>query len=102
LSLNKCECRYLIRSESLAAYQASLVKVIARWSPAYQTYFLQHLHPVIELFSLWHARKLKFQVTENSIFSSNNCEHLNFMAAALQEFKQVGCGLYKYALQDYS
>jgi hypothetical protein len=59
-------CRYLICSDSLAAYQANLIKIIGRWSAAYQGYFLQHINPEIELYSLWLARKLKFQVTEQS------------------------------------
>jgi hypothetical protein len=88
-------CRYLIRSESREAYQNNLVKTIGRWSAAYQSCYLQHLNPEIDLYSMWLAKELKFQVTETSIFSYNNCEHLNFMAAALQELKQVSNSLGK-------
>ena len=35
------------------------------------------------------AKEINFPYTENSIFTSNGSEHLNYLATALQEFKEV-------------
>ena len=63
--------------------------MVGRWTPEYNTYFMVNINPEIRQFSLWLAREIGFPVTENSIFQSNACEHLNFLAAALQNFKEV-------------
>ena len=81
--------RFLIRASSREDYQLRLFETAGRWSPAYQTYYMTHINPEVELYSKWHADHLKFPTTEKSIFSSNNCEHLNYIAAALQDFKEV-------------
>jgi hypothetical protein len=81
--------RYLIRADSLEDYNIKLISVVGRWSPEYQRYYLANIHPEVDLYSKWLADSIKYPVTENTIFHSNSCEHLNFMAAALQEFLEV-------------
>ena len=78
--------RYLIRAESQSDYKS---KLIGRWSPPFQTYFLVNVNSDIWLFSLQLAKEINFPYTENSIFTSNGSEHLNYLATALQEFKEV-------------
>ena len=81
--------RYLIRADSEEDYQSKLMQLVGRWSPAFQTYYLANIHPEIRLFSLWLAKEINYPYTTNSIFQSNGCEHLNYMAAALQKFQEV-------------
>lgn len=65
------------------------IQVCGRWSPAFNNYFMTHINPDVDLFSLWLAKELDFPTTENSIFTSNGCEHINFMARSLQGFREV-------------
>ena len=87
-SVLKSDFRYLIRAESKDDYQLKLMNVVTRWSQPFISYFMQHVAPEIEKFSLWTARSWNYPTTEDSIVTSNQCEHINRLAAEQQNWTQ--------------
>ena len=82
-------CRWLIRSDSQEHYNIRLINTVQRWSPAFQQYYMTNINTDVHLYSDWLAKKIKFPTTKDSIFTSNGCEHINFMVKFLQDFKEV-------------
>ena len=50
---------------------------------------MTNINPDVHLYSDWLAKEIKFPTTEKSIFTSNGCEHINFVVKFLQDFKEV-------------
>ena len=76
--------RHLIRAESNEDYQQRLSSIITRWPHAFTTYFMVHVSPEIPMFALWTMRAWEYPSTEDSIITSNQCEHVNRLAAEQQ------------------
>ena len=88
-SVMKSDFRYLIRSDSLDHFHQRLSRVIARWSQPFVQYFMGHIAPEIEKFALWTVKKWDFPTTEESIVTSNQCEHINRLAAEQQNWVEL-------------
>ena len=88
-SVMKSDFRYLIRSDSLDHFHQRLSRVIARWSQPFVQYFMGHIAPEIEKFALWTVKKWDFPTTEDSIVTSNQCEHVNRLAAEQQDWIEL-------------
>ena len=85
----KADFRHLIRSESLNEYHQRRSQVITRWSQAYVAYCMRYISPEISKFVLWTVRGWNFPTTEASIVTSNQCEHINRLAAEQQNWIEV-------------
>lgn len=77
----KSDFRYLIRADSLEEYHQKLSQVTIRWSQPFFQYFMKHIHTEISKFGIWTVRAWDFPTTDASIVTSNQCEHINRLAA---------------------
>ena len=92
----KADFRHLIRSESLNEYHQRRSQVITRWSQAYVAYCMWYIWPEISKFVLWTVRGWNFPTTEASIVTSNQCEHINRLAAEQQNLIEVPVDTFFY------
>ena len=88
-SVLKSDFRHLIRAESKDDYQLKLMNVVTRWSQAFISYFMQHIAPDIEMFALWTAKSWNYPTTPDSVITSNQCEHINRLAAEQQNWTEL-------------
>ena len=50
---------------------------------------MSHIATEIDKYGLWTAKAWNFPTTENSIFTSNQCEHINRVQAEQQEWQEM-------------
>ena len=81
--------RYLIRAETKEEYHQRLATAISRWPEDFRDYFMCRVHPEIDRYALWTMRAWNFPTTENSIITSNQCEHINRLQAEQQEWQEM-------------
>ena len=70
-------------------YQKELNFMIPRWSPAFISYFMVHVHNDIEKYALWTMEAWNYPTTENSILTSNQCEHINRVNQEQQDWQEM-------------
>ena len=88
-SVLKSDFRHLIRADSKDDYQLKLMNVVTRWSQPFISYYMQNIAPEIEKFALWTAKSWNFPTTRDSVVTSNQCEHINRLAAEQQNWTEL-------------
>ena len=53
------------------------------------TYYYQHIHPDIDRYAAWTMRDWSYSMSENSVLTSNQCEHINSLKAEQQKWQEM-------------